>query len=210
MNTDKIYLSIVPFLFRIGRPGAKARRARYAAERPPAGAVLFLGDSLAMRGDWTTWFADLPGNRPVVNRGSDGDTTVDLRQRLDEALNEPAVVSLIIGTNDLHAAHDLRDVDGIASRVDDIVGHIAQVSPSTRILLTSVLPRTELMTDTITALNAKLRDIALARSLTYVDLWPALAVGGALRPEFTRDNLHLTAAGYAAWVATLRPLLGTA
>ncbi len=205
MNSDKIYLAVVPLFFKIGRPGATARRARYAADKPPRGSVLFLGDSLAMRGSWQEWFPHLT----VANRGIDGDTTVDLRERLDESLNEPAVVSLIIGTNDLHAAHELRDVDGIASRIDDIVAHIADVSPSTQILLTSVLPRTAFLSETITALNKKLHGVARTRSLAYVDLWPVLAVDGALRPEFTRDNLHLTPAGYAAWVSVLRPLLAS-
>ena len=208
MNTDKLYLAVVPFLFRVGRPGAKARRARYAAELPPKGAVLFLGDSLAMRGDWASWFADLPGHPPVANRGIDGDTTVDLWERLDESLNEPSVVSLIIGTNDLHAAEDLRDLDGIASRVDDIVSHISLISPGTRILINSVLPRTALLTEQISTLNDKLRVIARERGLTFIDLWPGLAENGALRSTFTRDNLHLTPAGYAEWVGTLRPFLG--
>jgi lysophospholipase L1-like esterase len=203
MNSDKIYLAVVPIFFKIGRPGAKSRRARYAAERPPKGAVVFLGDSLAMRGRWHEWFPDMT----VANRGIDGDTTVDLRERLDESLNEPSVVSLIIGTNDLHAADALCDLDGIASRVDDIVSHISHVSPKTRILINSVLPRTSLLTPQITTLNDKLRIIARERGQTFVDLWPGLAVNGALRSEFTRDNLHLTSAGYAAWVSVLSPLI---
>jgi lysophospholipase L1-like esterase len=203
MNSDKIYLAVVPLFFTIGRPGAKSRRVRYAAERPPKGAVVFLGDSLAMRGRWHEWFPDLT----VANRGIDGDTTVDLRERLDESLNEPSVVSLIIGTNDLHAADALRDLDGIASRVDDIVSHISHVSPKTRILINSVLPRTSLLTPQITTLNDKLRIIARERGQTFVDLWPGLAVNGALRSEFTRDNLHLTSAGYAEWVSVLSPLI---
>jgi lysophospholipase L1-like esterase len=203
MNSDKIYLAVVPLFFKMGRPGAKSRRARYAAERTPKGAVVFLGDSLAMRGSWHEWFPSLT----VANRGIDGDTTVDLRERLDESLNEPSVVSLIIGTNDLHAAEALRDLDGIASRVDDIVSHIIRVSPKTHILINSVLPRTSLLTNQLTALNDKLRAIAHERGQTFVDLWPALALNGALRSEFTRDNLHLTPAGYAAWVSVLSPLL---
>jgi len=114
---------------------------------------------------------------------------------------------LNIGTNDLHAAEALRDLDGIAARVDDIVSHISQVSPGTRILINSVFPRTTLLTEQITMLNDKLRIIASERGLIFVDMWPELAVNGALRSEFTRDNLHLTPAGYAAWVSVLSPLI---
>ncbi|MGS2810751.1 hypothetical protein [Nocardia sp. MW-W600-9] len=40
----------------------------------------------------------------------------------------------------------------------------------------------------------------------YVDLWSALAdETGSLRPEFTRDRLHLNGAGYTAWVDVPRP-----
>jgi lysophospholipase L1-like esterase len=47
-----------------------------------------------------------------------------------------------------------------------------------------------------------------APSVTYLDLWPALATPkGTLRPDYTIDGLHLTGPGYAAWVECLRPLL---
>jgi lysophospholipase L1-like esterase len=53
-------------------------------------------------------------------------------------------------------------------------------------------------------------ELAERRGAQYVDLWPALAdATGALRKEFTPDNLHLLPAGYRAWSGVLRPLLST-
>ncbi|MFE3054183.1 hypothetical protein [Nocardia sp. NPDC059239] len=49
-------------------------------------------------------------------------------------------------------------------------------------------------------------DSAAQADAVYIDLWPALAdANGALRQEFTRDGLHLSGAGYAAWIEVLRP-----
>lgn len=57
-------------------------------------------------------------------------------------------------------------------------------------------------------MNRSYARIAAESGAIYVDLWPALAqADGSIRPEMTRDGLHLSLAGYAAWVAVLRPLL---
>ncbi|MDQ1555164.1 MAG: hypothetical protein QOI02_166, partial [Actinomycetota bacterium] len=42
----------------------------------------------------------------------------------------------------------------------------------------------------------------------YLDLWPAFAMDdGELSTEYTDDRLHLTEAGYQAWLMELRPAL---
>jgi lysophospholipase L1-like esterase len=53
--------------------------------------------------------------------------------------------------------------------------------------------------------NRHLRQFAATVHAQYLDLWPALADGDALRGDYTDDGLHLNAAGYEAWLGELRP-----
>jgi lysophospholipase L1-like esterase len=164
--------------------------------------VVFLGDSITEGGLWDELFPDFP----VLNRGIGGDTTVDLRERLDDAINEPRVVSLLIGTNDLHGPRQRRDLDGIAARCRAIVERIRERAPEAGVLLNGLMPRTAFHAERLKALNGRYRSIAAETGASYIDLWPAFAdPAGELRNELTRDHLHLTAEGYRVWAGVLGP-----
>jgi lysophospholipase L1-like esterase len=127
---------------------------------------------------------------------------------LDGAINDPIAVSLMIGTNDLHGPRKERDTTKIADRTDEIIGRIRGLAPSAQVFVNSVLPRTELLAEQIRDLNERNRGSAARRGATYIDLWPAFAdAAGAMKPDYSRDNLHLTPAGYLAWTEVLRPHL---
>lgn len=205
MNSDRIYSVVVPIFHRAtkGRMGG-GRRRYYEAVPVPPGRVLFLGDSISGGGLWEDLFPELA----TSNRGIGGDTTSDLLDRLDSAIVDPVAVSLLIGTNDLHGTRSGRDTAQIAERADAIVGRIRAQAPTADIFVHSVLPRTAFFADRIRALNERYREIAARHGATYVDLWPRFAdASGAIRPELTRDNLHLSPAGYLAWTEVLRPHL---
>ncbi|MDZ5620970.1 DUF459 domain-containing protein [Nocardioides bizhenqiangii] len=208
MNTDRIYSVVVP-MFRTlvkGRMGA-GRRRYFEAVPVPKGRVLFLGDSITAGGLWSDLFPDLP----TTNRGISGEATYDLLERVDAAINDPIAVSLMIGTNDLHGPRDLRDPALIVERTDEIVRRIREAAPAALVLLNSVLPRTEHFTAQLRAVNAGYRQVAARHGAEYVDLWPAFADdSGVVKQEYTRDNLHLTPAGYLAWAEVLRPYLEAA
>ena len=203
MNTDKLYLTFVPLIRRVIEPGRRARREHFEAAPPVPGMVVFLGDSITHRGLWDAYLPHLPG----INRGIDGDTTEDVLDRLESSIVAPAVVSLLIGTNDLHGDRRLRDVPAIAARTRRIVERIRETAPEAEILLNSVMPRTALLAPTIRALNDLYRQVAADTGCTYIDLWPALASGDDMRRAYTKDGLHLTPAGYLAWADVLRPHL---
>ena len=203
MNSDRIYLGVVPLLRPLVRPLARRRRAQFEAAPLARGRVVFLGDSITEGGFWDAWFPELP----TLNRGIGGDTTEDILDRLESAIHDPAAVSLLIGTNDLHGPRRLRDPDGIAARLREILRRIQASAPGTPVLLNSVLPRTAWFAPRLQALNERYRRMATELDVRYVDLWPALADGDALRKELTQDNLHLTPAGYRAWSDVLRPHL---
>jgi lysophospholipase L1-like esterase len=204
VNTDRIYLVLVPTIRPIVARAAKKRRELFEAAPPTPGQVLFLGDSITAWGKWDELFPELS----TINRGINGDTTEDVLARLDEAVVSPAAVSLLIGTNDLHTYRRLKDPAGIAARVEEIITRIQKGSPGTPIFLNSVTPRTALFAARIHSLNDRYQEIAKRTGVTYVDLWPALSDGAdGLRSEFTQDHLHLIEPGYRAWSDVLRPLL---
>lgn len=204
LNTDRVFELVVPLLRGTATRRRRARRESFLTGCVPPRGVVFLGDSITELAPLAELFPDLP----VVNRGIGWDTSVDVLDRLDEAVIDPSIVSLLIGTNDLHTSRSTKDPGGIASRVGVIVERIHMTAPDAVVLVNGVLPRTSLYARRLRALNAQYRDIAEQAGSTYVDAWPALADrDGSLRTEFTTDNLHLTPAGYAAWGDVLRPLV---
>ncbi len=179
-------------------PMQTMRASQFAALPVPQADVVFLGDSITEYGLWNEWF---PGLR-VVNRGIAGDTADGVLARLGTAIGSQRIVSLLIGTNDLGLG---APPDRIAENVAAIVGGIRAAAPDSEIILNSVMPRGASFRDRVLALNERLEAAAPAEGVTFVDLWPALAdERGELRAEFTADRLHLTGAGYLAWVAVLR------
>jgi lysophospholipase L1-like esterase len=164
----------------------------------PAVDVVFLGDSITEYGLWNEWFP----LHHVVNRGIVADTSRGVLARIGTAVGEQDILSLLIGTNDLTAGVS---PDRIAGNIVAIIAAIRAADPDTRILLNSVMPRTRAYRAQIMALNQKLAEIAEADGGSFLDLWPVLADDrGSIRPEFSSDQLHLTGAGYAAWVDVLR------
>ncbi|WP_084106324.1 alpha/beta hydrolase fold domain-containing protein [Demequina sp. NBRC 110056] len=167
----------------------------------PPGALLFLGDSITEQGLWSEWFA----GSPVANRGVGGERSDEVLKRTGRELNSPAAVSLLIGTNDLTAevAEDeiVANVDAILSLVRDRAGDVP-------IVVSSVMPRTAELRQRIESLNARYHELAAKHGAAFLDLWRVLATDeGAIKQEFSLDELHLTGPGYAAWVELLRPEL---
>ena len=204
MRLDRFLDLAGPSVHALTRRNAERRRALFS-DPPAPGRVVFLGDSITAGGLWDELFPDLP----TLNRGIGGDTTFDVLARLDGAINQPRAVSLLIGTNDLHAHRRFRDIHGISERTEELIGRIRARAPGVPVLLNSVTPRTTFHTERISRLNDLNRGVGSRTGATYVDLWPVLADAvGELRSELTLDHLHLTAPGYRAWAEVLRPHLG--
>ena len=80
--------------------------------------------------------------------------------------------------------------------------------PGTRMLVQSIMPRGAEYADRVQDANRHLRQFAPSVNAQYLDLWPALATeSGEIDPTFSGDKLHLTEAGYQAWLSELRPAL---
>jgi len=204
MNLDRILPHAAPLLRRMLRAGQAKREAQFGAIPPAPDRVIFLGDSITEWTAWEDWFPELR----TTNRGIGGQSVSDVMARLDTAIVQPRAISLLIGTNDLHGLGRSTQTAEIARQMRDLVLAIRQQAPDAALIINSVMPRSAHFRDRIIALNAAYRQIADDCGATYMDLWPVLAgPDGAILPDLTADGLHLSNAGYRAWVNVLRPHL---
>ena len=171
-------------------------------DRTSTGPLLLLGDSLTEAGPWEDAFSD----RRVVNAGRSGDTTADIAARVEDVVAaKPGIVVLMAGTNESRRA----TVEQVVRGLEDILFQLRHELPDARLLVCSVLPRERERADWIREVNIHVRQFAPTVKADFVDLWPVFAEeDGELRDEFTTDRLHLTDAGYAAWVDELRGVVG--
>ncbi len=164
--------------------------------------IAFVGDSITNHGDWAGWFPD----RETHNFGVSGDTTDDLIARLPAvAQAHPASVALLIGTNDLGTR---QSVEHLVRNVEFLLVTLRRELPGTRMLVQSIMPRGREFAADITDANRHLRQFSPSVNAQYLDLWPTFALDdGEIDPTYSDDRLHLTDAGYQAWLAELRPAL---
>lgn len=162
--------------------------------------VAFVGDSITAEGDWASWFPEFR----VLNLGVGGDTTEDVLARYPDVLEaRPDTVVLLIGTNDLATR---KSVEHLVRNIEFLLVSLRRDLPGTRTLVQSILPRSREFADSVRDANRHLRQFAPTVHAQYLDLWPAFAQeDGEINPEFAHDRLHLTPAGYEAWLGELRP-----
>jgi N-acetylglucosamine-6-sulfatase len=164
--------------------------------------IVFLGDSITASGEWASWFPDAD----TVNLGISGNTTDDVLERIDDVIAAaPDDISLLIGTNDL--GHRL-SVEHAVRNIQLLLVELRRTLPGVRLLLQSIMPRGAEFAEQVREANIHLWQFAPTVHAQYLDVWPALAGDdGGIRAEFSADRLHLTAEGYEAWLAELRPAL---
>ena len=182
---------------------------RYRAENQALAAahgrptVVFMGDSITE--NWARLHPEFfVGGR--TGRGISGQTSPQMLTRFyqDVVALHPRVVHIMAGTNDVAGnTGPTTDADfkaNITAMVDlaqanHIAVILASIPPAKAVPWSPALKPSP----KIVELNGWLRDLARTRHLTYADYYAALVTdGGALRPEWTSDGVHPTAAGYAA------------
>lgn len=164
--------------------------------------IVFLGDSITAHGHWADWFPD----RRAHNLGVGGNTTDDVIARVDEVLAlRPQEIALLAGTNDL--GHR-KSVEHLVRNIEYLLVTLRRDLPGTRMLVQSIMPRGREFAEQVQDANRHLRQFSPSVNAQYLDLWPALALpDGEIDPRFSDDRLHLTEAGYEAWLGELRPAL---
>jgi lysophospholipase L1-like esterase len=176
-----------------------------------AGAVVFLGDSITQGAgdDFTGAF----GKLKVANRGISGDTTRGMLIRLaDDVLAlKPQAVVILAGTNDLEEGAEPKV---IAENMKLIVAGLKNHNAKMPIVLCKVFPSSAKKSrpaEKIKQLNDLYAEAAKGDPQVIVlETWLPFAntEGDAKEAEFP-DLLHPNAAGYAKWVAALRPIFAT-
>lgn len=169
--------------------------------------LLFIGASNIGHGSWKDYFP----KHSVVVQGFSGDCAQCLLPRLPAVLATPAKsIFLLVGTNDLWKG---RTSASVLPALYRILASIKFTQPTSHIYVQSLLPlRTEMMTEkfsdnaTIDKINVELKKIAELMGVGFIDISSSLKDStGELRRDFTPDGIHLTPAGYANWVETIKP-----
>src|SRR4051812_12645239 len=104
--------------------------ARHRALPNTSEGIVFAGDSITASTPWSEYYSD------IRNRGIGGDTSVGLRERIDEiAESLPKQLFINIGTNDLSSGVGVEEVAG---NIRQIVAKVRSTSPTTEIYVVSV------------------------------------------------------------------------
>ena len=204
------------------------RKEIFDRERPIGeNDIVFLGNSLTEGGKWETYFPEVQKalekkGAGIRNRGIVGDTFGGIDARLDQILpGHPKKIFFLTGANDV--SHNLT-ADSIANGIIGVVRRIKKESPNTKIYLQSLLPINESFkryrlltgkTAMFSEINAKLEKMAKEEKVTFINLYPLMLTNGpadlalpaseqVLRPEITRDGLHITQEGYKIWADAIR------
>lgn len=169
--------------------------------------ALFLGDSITEGFNLEKYF---PG-RDFVNHGISGFSSAEVLDAMHEGWfkNQPDVVFLCIGTNDL--ARDYDEAETL-DNIRQLVGKIREYSPEgIRIYLTSLFPtrhnppRENAVIDN---LNLKIHGLTREESINYLHLNPFFKdENGKLKRNFTEDGLHLNQEVYSNWKKLIEVLL---
>ena len=165
--------------------------------------VLFMGDSItegwggAGRKAWDKNFAPLK----AANFGIGGDRTQHVIWRLRHGELEgiqPKVAVLMIGTNNGDSAGD------VALGIKTILKDFAERSPSSRILMLGIFPRSAKADAGDRQKNEQVNKIIAGyadnRRVVYLDIGAGfLQPDGTLTTEIMPDLLHLSEKGYQIW-----------
>ncbi len=190
-------------------PYYKNRMAVFKSIPDTKGAVVFLGNSITERGQWSEYFP----SHYVLNRGIGGDNTFGVLARLDKVLSlVPKKMFIMIGINDVGRGTPLNT---IMDNYKKIVQRVRTESPKTKIYIQSVLPLNDsiLTADylknkkgTVRELNIGLQQLASEFKVPYLDLYSDVFVdpNGDLKPELTPDGIHLNPEAYSIWTDYLK------
>lgn len=158
--------------------------------------IVFLGDSITARFEWQEYYSDLA----VSNRGIDSDVCEGALNRLDTVINQnPDKVFIMLGINDIRQQIPQ---DVTIGYYEQIIKTLKQALPDCEIYIQSVLPvhhSTGIDNSRVQELNKKIKELADANSLTYIDLYSKLVVGDN-DFTYTRDGVHPTGEGYQIWL----------
>ena len=190
----------------------KSRRSEWVKQRESQqGAVVLLGDSIT-QGFGDDFRKAFPGLK-LANRGISGDTTRGMLLRLkdDVLVLKPRAVVILAGTNDLE---EKAEPETIAGNLKLIIAALKQHDPKLPVVVCQVFPASANMkrpAEKIRKINELYAGVVKTEpQVTLIDTWTLFANDqGDAKPAEFPDLLHPNEAGYAKWVAALRPIFAT-
>ena len=177
--------------------------------------IVFIGNSIT---NWweaeDSWAAlNQKYNHKITNLGYAADQTQNVIWRLENGefpvgIN-PEYVVIMIGTNNWMSGSK---PESTAAGIGKIVKIINKNSPSSRIILVSLLPRGTGNNDELTKINNAVNEIIKkyngCLNISYLDLAQHFVNNnGLLRNELFTDALHLSPAGYDIWKEKLMEII---
>ena len=171
--------------------------------------VVFYGNSITYESDFQKFFPKLQ----VVNLGCNRDDLDDLIHRSFVICRvRPRKIFVLGGINRLM---DIT-IEEFRSKYDILVDTIKRQNPNAQLFLQSILPVNvemelgERYVDSIDKLkqaNLVIKEIAVRKQCTFVDLYSIYQVQGSLPRRYTRDGIHLCADAYSIWAQVIRKYL---
>ncbi len=179
--------------------------------RETSGVVVLLGDSITQANS----VKEL-GGMPVVNQGISGDQVehptlkMGVRNRLHlVAQAKPKHVFLLIGINDLWGGQET--AQQLTAQYEALLSELRKAVPDATIHIQSIMPAGGAhghLQQSVDAVNTLLPKMAKQIDADFVNLDPILkGADGQIKPELTTDGIHLSPAGYEAWIAKLQETL---
>lgn len=158
--------------------------------------LVFLGDSLTMRHNWSNFGAS--------NMGIDGDTTAGVLSRMHLA-SEAKTIVLMIGVNDILNQIPLVRIQSNYTKI------LKKFSHDQKIYILSLLPvidtaQTRKINQDIRTLNKWLQIQAEEYGFEFIKLYPEFLdkQGKGLKEDLTTDGIHLTSKAYKLWEKLLK------
>ena len=174
----------------------------------PGKQIMFIGNSITNMHNWNEAFGSDPH---VVNRGNSGAYVSEFINEVEYLLDsKPARVFIGIGTNDLAAGRSPRDV---ANDVRTLIERIRALSPTTEIVVQSILPRSkDDVWHKIEHTLPLLRDICPKPGATFIDLTNTMSgvrvtIGENPDESWSPDGLHPSGIAYRAWCDQIKGLV---
>ncbi len=171
--------------------------------------VVFFGDSITEWWPWEDFRDRITKPLRAANFGIGGDRVQNVLWRvLNGEMDDlnPKVAVLLIGTNNLGE----NTAEEIAAGITKITEAIQQRSPTTKILLLGIFPRSDYAAlknkaAQVNAIIAKLHD---GDRLRFADIGQEfLNPDGSVKDGVLKDKLHLTVEGYNIWYNAMSPIL---
>ena len=183
--------------------------------------VYFVGDSITRRWGATdypnflvNWKKNFHGWN-AANFGWGGDTTNNILWRMQNGEFDgvtPKVIVLQAGTNNLPwtGSASPAKVEEVVSTLKSVIALFQQKSPSSKIVVTGLFPRTQnpALAPTILEINGQLEKLADGKTIRYLNINSQLVdSNGGLLAGMSEDGLHFTEKSYQVWADGLKPIL---